>query len=104
MHRHRTGLFRRYLMMQLRKDNNVITISFIFPSRAAVFVAGSFMYKKNPPQGNIMLKVCNCIGVRHPGHPLWVIQFHIEECLRFGACAFWEGEKRARKEGKRSSS
>ncbi|XP_059198394.1 solute carrier family 15 member 2 [Centropristis striata] len=27
-----------------------------------VFIAGSGMYKKNPPQGNILLEVCNCIG------------------------------------------
>lgn len=36
-----------------------------FPSRAVVFIAGSFMYKKTPPQGNILLKVCKCIGVGH---------------------------------------
>ncbi|XP_075887116.1 solute carrier family 15 member 2 [Nelusetta ayraudi] len=27
-----------------------------------VFIAGSFMYKKTPPQGNVLLKVCKCIG------------------------------------------
>ncbi|XP_023260256.1 solute carrier family 15 member 2-like [Seriola lalandi dorsalis] len=27
-----------------------------------VFIVGSGMYKKNPPQGNILLEVCNCIG------------------------------------------
>ncbi|XP_072253659.1 solute carrier family 15 member 2 [Leuresthes tenuis] len=27
-----------------------------------VFIAGSSMYKRDPPQGNILLKVCNCIG------------------------------------------
>ncbi|XP_041858389.1 solute carrier family 15 member 2 [Melanotaenia boesemani] len=27
-----------------------------------VFIAGSSMYKRNPPQGNILLKVCKCIG------------------------------------------
>ncbi|XP_071775663.2 solute carrier family 15 member 2 [Centroberyx gerrardi] len=27
-----------------------------------VFIAGSGLYKKNPPQGNILLEVCNCIG------------------------------------------
>uniref|UniRef100_A0A7N8XN37 Solute carrier family 15 member 2 n=1 Tax=Mastacembelus armatus TaxID=205130 RepID=A0A7N8XN37_9TELE len=27
-----------------------------------VFIAGSGMYKRNPPQGNILLEVCNCIG------------------------------------------
>ncbi|KAF7215353.1 solute carrier family 15 member 2 isoform X3 [Nothobranchius furzeri] len=28
----------------------------------AVFIFGSSLYKKNPPQGNILLQVCNCIG------------------------------------------
>ncbi|KAE8299710.1 hypothetical protein D5F01_LYC02123 [Larimichthys crocea] len=27
-----------------------------------VFIAGSGMYKRTPPQGNILLEVCNCIG------------------------------------------
>ncbi|XP_071336856.1 solute carrier family 15 member 2 isoform X2 [Trachinotus anak] len=27
-----------------------------------VFIVGSGLYKKNPPQGNILLEVCNCIG------------------------------------------
>uniref|UniRef100_A0A8C4FH54 Solute carrier family 15 member 2 n=1 Tax=Dicentrarchus labrax TaxID=13489 RepID=A0A8C4FH54_DICLA len=27
-----------------------------------VFIAGSSLYKRNPPQGNILLEVCNCIG------------------------------------------
>ncbi|XP_042350019.1 solute carrier family 15 member 2 [Plectropomus leopardus] len=27
-----------------------------------VFIAGSVLYKRNPPQGNILLEVCNCIG------------------------------------------
>ncbi|MBN3306543.1 S15A2 protein, partial [Amia calva] len=27
-----------------------------------VFIAGSGMYKKDPPQGNILLQVCKCIG------------------------------------------
>ncbi|XP_035264760.1 solute carrier family 15 member 2 isoform X1 [Anguilla anguilla] len=27
-----------------------------------VFIAGSGLYKKNPPEGNILLKVCQCIG------------------------------------------
>ncbi|XP_037543084.1 solute carrier family 15 member 2 [Nematolebias whitei] len=27
-----------------------------------VFIAGSRLYKRNPPQGNILLQVCNCIG------------------------------------------
>lgn len=27
-----------------------------------VFIGGSGMYKKNPPQGNVLLEVCNCIG------------------------------------------
>ncbi|XP_008326563.1 solute carrier family 15 member 2 isoform X2 [Cynoglossus semilaevis] len=27
-----------------------------------VFIAGSGLYKKGPPQGNILLEVCNCIG------------------------------------------
>lgn len=30
---------------------------------AVVFIAGSGLYKRNPPQGNIMLRVCKCIGV-----------------------------------------
>lgn len=33
----------------------------IFPS--VVFIVGSPMYYKAKPQGNIMLKVCKCIGV-----------------------------------------
>ncbi|XP_013883956.1 solute carrier family 15 member 2 [Austrofundulus limnaeus] len=28
----------------------------------AVFIAGSSLYKRSPPQGNILLQVCNCIG------------------------------------------
>ncbi|KAM6934067.1 solute carrier family 15 member 2 [Xenentodon cancila] len=27
-----------------------------------VFIAGSRLYKRTPPQGNILLEVCNCIG------------------------------------------
>ncbi|XP_033843347.1 solute carrier family 15 member 2 [Periophthalmus magnuspinnatus] len=27
-----------------------------------VFIGGSGMYKRNPPQGNVLLEVCNCIG------------------------------------------
>lgn len=27
-----------------------------------VFIAGSGLYKKHPPQGNILVEVCNCIG------------------------------------------
>lgn len=27
-----------------------------------VFIGGSGLYKRNPPQGNILLQVCNCIG------------------------------------------
>lgn len=27
-----------------------------------VFIAGSGLYKRNPPQGNILLEVCKCIG------------------------------------------
>ncbi|CAL1581482.1 unnamed protein product [Knipowitschia caucasica] len=27
-----------------------------------VFIGGSGMYKKTPPQGNVLLEVCNCIG------------------------------------------
>uniref|UniRef100_H3DE35 Solute carrier family 15 member 2 n=1 Tax=Tetraodon nigroviridis TaxID=99883 RepID=H3DE35_TETNG len=27
-----------------------------------VFIAGSGLYKRNPPQGNVMLRVCKCIG------------------------------------------
>uniref|UniRef100_A0A672INR0 Solute carrier family 15 member 2 n=1 Tax=Salarias fasciatus TaxID=181472 RepID=A0A672INR0_SALFA len=27
-----------------------------------VFIAGSGLYKKNPPQGNILVEVCSCIG------------------------------------------
>ncbi|KAG7220316.1 hypothetical protein INR49_010150, partial [Caranx melampygus] len=27
-----------------------------------VFIVGSGLYKRNPPQGNILLEVCNCIG------------------------------------------
>ncbi|CAJ1079139.1 solute carrier family 15 member 2 [Xyrichtys novacula] len=27
-----------------------------------VFIAGSGLYKRNPPQGNVLLQVCNCIG------------------------------------------
>ncbi|XP_057707735.1 solute carrier family 15 member 2 isoform X1 [Corythoichthys intestinalis] len=28
----------------------------------AVFVAGSGLYRRNPPEGNILVEVCNCIG------------------------------------------
>ncbi|XP_070693691.1 solute carrier family 15 member 2 [Pempheris klunzingeri] len=28
----------------------------------AVFIAGSSLYKRSPPQGNILLEVCNCVG------------------------------------------
>ncbi|MGH0151014.1 UNVERIFIED_CONTAM: hypothetical protein FKN15_058411, partial [Acipenser sinensis] len=34
----------------------------ITPILRVVFIAGSSMYKKVSPQGNIMLKVCKCIG------------------------------------------
>ncbi|KAI3355723.1 hypothetical protein L3Q82_004311 [Scortum barcoo] len=27
-----------------------------------VFIAGSVLYKRTPPQGNILLEVCNCVG------------------------------------------
>ncbi|KAM9347796.1 solute carrier family 15 member 2 [Symphorus nematophorus] len=27
-----------------------------------VFIAGSSLYKRSPPQGNVLLEVCNCIG------------------------------------------
>ncbi|XP_034550655.1 solute carrier family 15 member 2 [Notolabrus celidotus] len=27
-----------------------------------VFISGSGLYKRNPPQGNVLLEVCNCIG------------------------------------------
>lgn len=27
-----------------------------------VFIGGSGLYKRNPPQGNVLLQVCNCIG------------------------------------------
>lgn len=33
-----------------------------------VFIAGSGMYKRNPPQGNILLEVCNCIGFAIKNH------------------------------------
>ncbi|CAG08274.1 unnamed protein product, partial [Tetraodon nigroviridis] len=32
-----------------------------------VFIAGSGLYKRNPPQGNVMLRVCKCIGVGGAG-------------------------------------
>ncbi|XP_076012735.1 solute carrier family 15 member 2 isoform X2 [Genypterus blacodes] len=34
----------------------------ITPILRVVFGAGSALYKKTPPQGNIFLEVCNCIG------------------------------------------
>uniref|UniRef100_A0A8P4KE10 Solute carrier family 15 member 2 n=1 Tax=Dicentrarchus labrax TaxID=13489 RepID=A0A8P4KE10_DICLA len=34
----------------------------LHPSCTVVFIAGSSLYKRNPPQGNILLEVCNCIG------------------------------------------
>ncbi|XP_031697495.1 solute carrier family 15 member 2-like, partial [Anarrhichthys ocellatus] len=34
----------------------------LHPSLAVVFIGGSGLYKRNPPQGNILLEVCNCIG------------------------------------------
>uniref|UniRef100_A0A665WN53 Solute carrier family 15 member 2 n=1 Tax=Echeneis naucrates TaxID=173247 RepID=A0A665WN53_ECHNA len=47
-----------------------------------VFIAGSSLYKKSPPQGNILLEVCNCIGFaiknrwrsskRGPSRPHWL--------------------------------
>lgn len=33
------------------------------PSCAVVFITGSFLYKRVPPQGNILVQVCNCVGV-----------------------------------------
>lgn len=53
--------------------DNVKNVITTLLSPAAVFIAGSFMYKRNPPQGNILLKVCKCIGVGHlQGHlPPW---------------------------------
>lgn len=45
-------------------------------SCAVVFIAGSGLYKKSPPQGNILLQVCNCIGVSHlPGLPGYIRGF-----------------------------
>jgi len=29
-----------------------------------IFLAGKFLYKILPPQGNMVMKVCKCIGVR----------------------------------------
>lgn len=28
-----------------------------------VFIAGSGLYKKSPPEGNVLVRVCKCIGV-----------------------------------------
>nr|XP_046260443.1 solute carrier family 15 member 2 [Scatophagus argus]XP_046260444.1 solute carrier family 15 member 2 [Scatophagus argus] len=33
-----------------------------------VFIAGTSLYKMNPPQGNILLEVCNCIGFAIKNH------------------------------------
>lgn len=30
---------------------------------SVVFIAGSGLYRKTPPQGNVLLEVCKCIGV-----------------------------------------
>uniref|UniRef100_A0A7N5ZSP3 Solute carrier family 15 member 2 n=1 Tax=Anabas testudineus TaxID=64144 RepID=A0A7N5ZSP3_ANATE len=34
----------------------------LHPSCVVVFIAGCGLYKRNPPQGNILLEVCRCIG------------------------------------------
>lgn len=47
----------------------------LHPSCAAVFIAGSGMYKRTPPQGNILLEVCRCIGVSHlPSPVIWDVK------------------------------
>lgn len=33
-----------------------------------VFVLGSGLYRKSPPEGNVLLNVCKCIGVRNLFH------------------------------------
>lgn len=35
-----------------------------------VFIAGGTLYKKSPPEGNVLLNVCKCIGVRHFFHTI----------------------------------
>lgn len=40
-------------------DNDAVSVIFL----TVVFIAGSGMYYKAEPQGNIMLDVCKCIGV-----------------------------------------
>lgn len=40
-------------------DNDAVPVIFL----TVVFIAGSGMYYKAEPQGNIMLDVCKCIGV-----------------------------------------
>ena len=43
---------------------NVSTILYVFLIiSAVVFIIGSRMYNKTAPQGNIIVKVCRCIGV-----------------------------------------
>ncbi|XP_030344237.1 solute carrier family 15 member 2 isoform X2 [Strigops habroptila] len=36
--------------------------TFVTPVLRVVFIAGSGLYRKTPPQGNILLEVCKCIG------------------------------------------
>lgn len=33
------------------------------PVHVVVFISGSGLYKKSPPEGNILVRVCKCIGV-----------------------------------------
>lgn len=42
----------------------------LHPSCAVVFISGSSLYKRSPPEGNILLEVCSCIGVSHLPVPL----------------------------------
>uniref|UniRef100_UPI0037E72B33 solute carrier family 15 member 2 n=1 Tax=Semicossyphus pulcher TaxID=241346 RepID=UPI0037E72B33 len=36
--------------------------AFLMIVATVVFISGSGLYKRNPPQGNVLLEVCNCIG------------------------------------------
>ncbi|XP_051479051.1 solute carrier family 15 member 2 isoform X3 [Apus apus] len=36
--------------------------TFVTPVLRVVFIAGSGLYRKTPPQGNVLLEVCKCIG------------------------------------------
>lgn len=54
------------------------------------------MYKRNPPQGNILVEVCNCIGVSHLPVPLnhitWFLKVRIYSVLFSRSVLLWKYE------------